>query len=236
MKKLLALICLTILTLQVAPGESLLRKLLRITGISATPSQQKTPGEEMEKGGAIWISDIASKTPHKLSNEAGFRSPIFAPNDRAVLAIKTSALWEISLENGASKKLFEVAGVTKMIGTDQDDSDKVLVLVRRESTLVPALVSLTSGATTEVPYDPKSSDDRRLLNHLNGWERVYGETKVYPQAQRRESIAGMVEWQDIFLKKGDGEAVNVSRCDGDNCGQPSLSSDQTRIVFVRAEL
>jgi hypothetical protein len=231
----LLLVGLTITISSPASAESLLRKLLRVTGISATPSQQKSPGQEMESGGVIWVSDVATKTAHKLSDESGFRSPIFAPNDQAILAVRAGTLWQISLPDGSAKKLHEVAGLTKLVGIDQDDSDKVLVLLRRESALVPARLSLASGATTEISYDPKSSDDRKLLTHLKEWERVYGETKVYPQAQRREGIAGLVEWQDVFLKKGDAEAVNLSHCEGDNCGQPSLSNNQTTVVFVRAK-
>jgi hypothetical protein len=234
MKRLLLLICLTTLTVELASGESLLRKLLRITGISATPSQQKAAGQEMETGGTIWIADLTTGKASKLSNEAGFRAPIFAPNDKSVLAVKDGALWEISLTADGAKKLYEVSGLLKLVGTDRDDPDKVLVLLRRESAIGPALLSLTSGTVSEIAYDPNSSEDRKLLNHLKGWERVYGETKIYPQEQRRESIAGPLEWQDVFLKKNDAEPVNVSHCEGDNCGQPSLSGDQKKIAFVRA--
>ena len=78
----------TVLLCQQVTAEGLLNKLLRITGISATPSQQKAPSEEMEAGGEIWISNVKAGTLQKLSQENGFRSPIFGPNDEAVLAVK----------------------------------------------------------------------------------------------------------------------------------------------------
>jgi hypothetical protein len=32
------------------------------------------------------------------------------------------------------------------------------------------------------------------------------------------------------------EPVDVSRCDGTNCGQPSMSADGRLIAFVKAEM
>lgn len=226
----------TVLLCQQVTAEGLLNKLLRITGISATPSQQKAPSEEMEAGGEIWISNVKAGTLQKLSQENGFRSPIFGPNDEAVLAVKDGFIWQVSLQTGAASKLHEVAGLTKVVGIDRDDANKILVLIKRGSTTAPSLLLLTTGAIAEISYNANSPNDRKLLNHLKGWERVYGDTMVYPRAQTRESVTGTVEWQDVFLKKDDAAPVNVSRCDGANCGQPSLSGDGSKVVFIRTNL
>ena len=226
----------TVLLCQQVTAEGLLNKLLRITGISATPSQQKAPSEEMEAGGEIWISNVKAGTLQKLSQENGFRSPIFGPNDEAVLAVKDGFIWQVSPQTGAASKLHEVAGLTKVVGINRDDANKILVLIKRGPTTAPSLLSLTTGAIAEISYDANSPNDRKLLNHLKGWERVYGNTMVYPRAQTRESVTGTVEWQDVFLKKDDAAPVNVSRCEGANCGQPSLSGDGSKVVFIRTNL
>jgi hypothetical protein len=226
----------TVLLCQQVTAEGLLNKLLRITGISATPSQQKAPSEEMEAGGEIWISNVKAGTLQKVSQENGFRSPIFGPNDEAVLAVKDGFIWQVSLQTGAASKLHEVAGLTKVVGINRDDANKILVLIKRGPTTAPSLLSLTTGAIAEISYDANSPNDRKLLNHLKGWERVYGDTMVYPRAQTRESVTGTVEWQDVFLKKDDAAPVNVSRCEGANCGQPSLSGDGSKVVFIRTNL
>lgn len=226
----------TVLLCQQVTAEGLLNKLLRITGISATPSQQKAPSEEMEAGGEIWISNVKAGTLQKLSQENGFRSPIFGPNDEAVLAVKDGFIWQVSLQTGAASKLHEVAGLTKVVGINRDDANKILVLIKRGPTTAPSLLSLATGAIAEISYDANSPNDRKLLNHLKGWERVYGDTMVYPRAQTRESVTGTVEWQDVFLKKDDAAPVNVSRCEGANCGQPSLSGDGSKVVFIRTNL
>ena len=238
MRKTLSLVaCVTLLLCQYATGENgLLNKLLRITGISATPSQQKAPSEEIEAAGEIWISNVKTGTLQRLGHENGFRSPIFGPNDEATLAVKGGDLWRVSLQTGAAIKMHQVAGLTKVVGIDRQDSDKTLVLIKRGSTTTPALLSLATGAITEISYDANSPSDRKLLNHLKGWERVYGDTRVYPRTQTRESVTGTVEWQDVFLKRDDAAPINVSRCDGANCGQPSLSGDGTKVVFIRTNL
>jgi hypothetical protein len=239
MRKALPLIaCATLLCCQYATAEDgLLNKLLRITGISATPSQQKAPSEEIEAGGEIWINNVKAGTLQRLGHENGFRSPIFASNDETVLAVKGEALWRLPLQTGTASKTRQVDGLTKVVGIDREDSDKILVLIKRGSTTAPALLSLATGAITELSYGANSPNDRKLLNHLKGWERVYGDIIVYPKAQTRESVTGTVEWQDVFLKRDDAAPVNVSRCDGAaNCGQPSLSGDGTKVVFIRANL
>jgi hypothetical protein len=238
MRKALSLVaCVTLLVCQYVTAEDgLLNKLLRITGISATPSQQKAPSEEIEAGGEIWISNVKAGTLHRLGHENGFRTPIFGPNDEAVLAVKGGVLWRVSLQTDDASKMHQVAGLTKLVGIDRQDSDKILVLIKRGSTTAPALLSLATGAITEISYDANSRNDRKLLNHVKGWERVYGDVMVYPKAQTRETVSGTVEWQDVFLKRDDVAPVNVSRCDGANCGQPSLSGDGTKVVFIRANL
>jgi len=213
-------------------AHSLGPKILRITGISATPSQQKAPGEEMEAAGAIWISDPQAGTRRMVRNDTGFRSPIFAPNDSTIVALRGGWLWRIDAESGKGNKVHHLSQVMKLIGKDRDDPDKILVLRDENGKAVPALLSLGSGKLTDIPYDIQSSEDRSLIDHLKGWERDYGNVAVYTKSQRKEGAVGP-EWQDVFFKKGDAEPVNVSRGDGNNCGQPSLSGGGVKVVFVR---
>ena len=65
-------------------------------------------------------------------------------------------------------------------------------------------------------------------------KRVYGDTKVYVRTESKSDMAGSVGWTDVYLKQGNNSPLNVSRCDGVNCGQPSLSNDGRQVVFVKA--
>jgi hypothetical protein len=230
---IILLVCLTNAICPAAAAESLWQKILRITGISATPSQQKAPGEEMTSGGMIWIADPAAGTRRPVREDGEFRSPIFAPDDSTIVALRNGWLWRMDAETGKGDKAHHLSTVTKLIGKDRNDPDKILVLREENGKEAPAFLSLKSGQLTAIPYDGESSEDRNMLNHLKGWERDYGKVSIYPREQRRESIIGPVEWQDVFYKKDDAEPVNVSRCDRDNCGQPSLSSDGAKVVYVR---
>jgi hypothetical protein len=234
-RTLLQIVCASLLLCQPARAETFLKKILRITGVSATPSQQKAPGEEMEAGGEIWLANVKTGFLRKLSATAGFRSPVFAHNDRGVLAIKDGALWRIPLSGDPPQKLRDAAGITKLVGSDRDDPDKILVIIERAQASTVALLSTATGKTTEIPYDAKSSEDRKLLSHLKGWERVYGDVQIYQKTQTRDGLAGPEEWNDVFLKKGDAPPVNISRAEGTNCGQPSLSPDGAEVVFIRAK-
>ena len=61
-----------------AQGGSFLQTLLRVTGISATPSSQKGPGDELQAGD-VWIASRAQGTRLRLTREGGYRSPVFGP-------------------------------------------------------------------------------------------------------------------------------------------------------------
>jgi hypothetical protein len=212
-------------------AQGLLGRVLGFLGISATPSQMKGTREMLESG-ELWIADVTSERPARLSQGSGYRWPVFLPGDQAVLALQGEAVVRIPIARGTLTPLYEVKGIQKLVGFDKNDSDKVLVLIETPELVVGAL-SLTSGAVTPIPYDAKA--DRRLITHLRGQERIYDATKLYLQSSTKPGLTGgSIEWMDVFMKQGDSEPRNVSRCDGVDCGQPSLSGDGTKVVFVKA--
>jgi hypothetical protein len=97
------------------------------------------------------------------------------------------------------------------------------------------LLSVSTGKVEPVPYDSASSEDRQMLEHLRSGDRVCGDKSVYVKRSSKESVAGSVQWTDVFLKLGAAEAINVSECDEVNCGQPSLAPDGRLVVFLKAQ-
>lgn len=216
-----------------AQAGSFLRALLSVTGISATPSAQKGPGDELEAGD-VWIASLAQGTRLRLTREGGYRSPVFAPGDQSILALRQSTLVTIPLGGGEGTALHGLTRPSKLVGLSTERPQEVLaVFEEADGAAWLGFVALASGQVTRLPHDRSSREDRAMLAHVRDWERVYGTTAVYVKTESRQGLAGVVEWTDVYLKRG-AEPVNVSRCDGVSCGQPSLSHDGSQVVFVRA--
>jgi len=211
------------------------RKMLRISGVAYSPSTLKGPGDEVVTG-EIWIADVTSGRTRKLTAEAGFRSPVFTPGNNEILALKAPHVVRLPVTGGEPQRVCDVAGAYKLIGFSMDDRDKVLVVTEDEAGRSEIeLLSIAGGKSFALQYDSASVEDRRMVEHLRGWDRVYGDTGVYVKRQSKATLGGTVEWLDVFFKAGTAEAVNASRCDGVNCGQPSLSNDGKKIVFVKSQ-
>ena len=208
--------------------------VLRVTGISATPSQLKGPDDEIQAGD-IWVADLPRKTRLRVTRHGGYRSPIFLAGDEHILVLKGNTIIQISVSGGESKNLHTLPDIAKIVGLDKGDPDKALILFHKAAASdVAGVLSVKSGQVTVLPYDREAQDVAGMINHMKEWERVYGDTKVYVRSESKSDMGGTVGWTDVYLKQGNSSPVNVSRCDGVNCGQPSLSNDGRQVVFVKA--
>ena len=218
-----------------APGGkvSFWERLKKIAGVSATPSQMKGADDDMPGGGQIWLATSDTGRSRVLSGESGFRSPVFTPDGGAVLTIRSNAIWRIPIAGGAPVKLHEMAGLSKLVGFDQEDTNQLCVLLAQERVVSVQLLSIVTLQATLIDYDADSREDRRWVTHLKRWDRSYGETSVYTEKQRKAGLGSEIEWNDIFVKRGSEVPINVSRADGKNCGHPSLAQDGTQVVFIK---
>jgi hypothetical protein len=211
-------------------------RLLKFLGISDSPSTLKGPGDEVTSG-ELWLCDLDSKSTRALTSNGAYRSPIFLEGTKNVLALRGSDVMQVSSGGGEGKKLYSVDGITKLVGSGPDEPGNVLILLRGESGGHPrvALLTVSTGAVTVIPYDPSSSEDLQMVENLQGWSRTYGDKYIYVKRQSKQALSGTVEWSDVFLKVGNQEALDVSQCDGAQCGQPSLSENGRLLVFVKAK-
>jgi hypothetical protein len=214
---------------------SFTEKLLKFLGISDSPGTLKGPGDEVNNG-QLWVADLNSQTTRALTSGDGYRSPVFLTGTKEVLALRGSDVVQVPAVGGEGRKLYSVAGIVKLVGASTSDGGTVLILQRTESGGRPrvGLLNVTSGAITPVPYDPASSQDLQMVEDLAGWSRTYADRRIYVKRQSKQALSGTVEWSDVFLQVGNQTAVDVSRCDGVNCGQPSLSADGHWLVFVKS--
>ena len=224
-------------TLTQAQTESWWQKFLRITGVSATPSKQRGSIQTVESG-YIWIASLEEKTSRRLTDESSYRSPVFVDKDQNILALKNDEVVRIPVSGGQVQTLFPIKGANKLVGLSLDDPDKMLMLIKdQDAKITIGLLSLTTGHVTPVPYETKSSEGESMFAHLSGWNRVYCNTEISLGENNRTDRSGRIthKWTDVYVKRAYRDPINVSNCNGVNCGQPSLSQDGTLVAFIKGE-
>ena len=183
-----------------AQTEAFLQRLLRVAGISAVPSAQKGPGDELVSGD-VWIASLAERTRLRLTHGGGYRSPVFAPGDQSVLALKESTLVTIHPGGGEPKAGHALKGASKLVGFSSERPGDLLVVFDADSAPWLGFVALASGQVTRLPHDRSSREHRAMLAHVMDWERVYGDTTLYMKAESKQGLTGPVEWTDVYLKR-----------------------------------
>lgn len=216
-------------------SSSFVDRVLSFLGISDSPVTLKGPGGEVSSG-ELWVVDLDSQTRRAIAPGGHYRSPVFAPDGKKILALSGGDLVRLSLESQETMKLFPVADVSKLIGFSSADPESLLILqsggAGRHSRV--GLLSISTAKVTALSYDPASDSDLQMVENLEGWTRTYGGKQLYVRRQTKQTLSGTVEWSDVFLRVDGKEPRDVSLCDGANCGQPSLSADGHLLVFVKA--
>jgi hypothetical protein len=215
--------------------ESFWAMLLRISGISATPRNQRGP--QTGKTGQVWVAFLDNKTRRRVAtNDTGFSTPVFFPDGQSILAVQGNDVIKLSVADGSKQKVTEVKGIIKLVGFDTTDLDKVLILSDedRDSCPTVGLLSLATGKVVPQPYG-RGEGDQLLLGHLEGSYREYdnGKFGVDSVTQSRDHDSGPITWLDIVFMEQNKADVNVSLCEPKNCIQPSLSNDRKRVVYIK---
>ena len=203
-------------------------KVLDFLGISATPGAQK--GVEAEFSGDIWVAELDTESRFPLTEEGGYRSPVFMPGDEGILALKGDDLEFIPLSGGEPEKRATLPGVIKIVGFHRQDKDKLLVLFKDNSGTSVGILSLKDGKVSSLPHE-NEDPSMLMLNHLRGWERVYGNTTVDVKPDDKQEG----KWTNVYIQRGNDPSQNISKCNGTNCGQPSLSSNGNKVVYIKAQ-
>ncbi len=214
-----------------ARADGLFDRLLRVMGISATPSQMRGDGDIA--AGQIWIAEPDSGRRTALSTDADFRWPVYDPGSENIIALKVGSIVGIPVKTREGKVLHTIPGVEKLVGFEGEDRDNLLVVLDNAKAPL-AMLSIKSGQLAPLPYDTKSRDHRRMLSHIKGQERLYGLLRVYVKSASKTTMEGELEWTDVYLQEGKAAPRNISRCDGVNCSQPSLAPNGMAVVYIKA--
>lgn len=237
--KAIAMLFLLALPLAAQPQkktESFWSKVLRIAGISANPTALR--GAETAPTGDVWVATLGSRTAlQRLTRDGGYYSPVFDSGGQSILVLKSGSLYRVPLTGDSPTNLRSLPGLTKLVGLSRDDNDQLLALARNsQNTVAAVLLSIRTGAVTPLPHDPASREDSLLLVHLAGWERVYGDVRLYCEEEEKEAPGGVsIRFTDVYLKRGSDAALNLSNGNGVSSCQPSLSPDGKQVAFIRSD-
>ena len=203
-------------------------------GISSSPETVRANGDETAPG-EIWLADLERGTREALTTGGEYRWPVFDPSGKSVVALTGDRLVRVPIAKGTKPEvLHSLPGIVKLVGFEREDPDRLLV-TRDQPDSPLAILAVSSGKLTPVRYNPGDRDQRRILAHIRGDERVYGTSRVYVATQTARGIEGTREWTDVCIQQGSGQEKNVSRCEGINCGQPSLSGDGKTVVYIQSK-
>jgi hypothetical protein len=209
---------------------SLIKRLLRITGLSLAPGQLKGPGDV---NGSIWVAGLGgTEAPQRWSRRGGLHSPVFDAEGRSLYVLRGEELLRLDGPGREPVKLQVLQRAQKLVGL----SDGELVFLRTDPRQPLGAWPLDGGAAHLLDVDLTSDETLRMLGQMRGESRGTDTFVIGPRQQSREGKSGPIEWLDIVLQPRDGSpARNLSRANGTDCGQPALDPRGERVAYVLVE-
>ena len=203
-------------------------KVLRFMGITEAPSFSRGDGDEVAAG-EIRVVTVADGNVQPLATDRLYRSPIFDRGDQSVLALSGDDLFRIPLSGSTPiSKLRSLPGLHKLVGFEGPSGYEILALTCSQRV---GLLSLKSFRFERILYGEENTVDLRMLRHIREWDRYYDKEIALKVTE--------IPPTQVFLERRDVEkpdqirlSKNLSNCDRMNCGQPSMSHDRRRVVFI----
>jgi len=214
---------------------SLFDQLVGFLGVTSTPSALR--GDEQVDIGEVWVIGVArGERAQRLTRDGGYRSPVFDLTGDSIFAIRTNELYRIPVDRKPAAKLYALSGVSKLVGVSRDDPDQLLVVANDpQGGAFAAVLSIKTGAKTPIADSTHSDEYRAMLTQLTGWERVYGTTHVYTEDEEKPGAGdSTIEFSDVYLRRRNDVALNLTNGNGVSSSQPSLSADGRTVVFIRS--
>jgi hypothetical protein len=189
--------------------------LAQVSGLTATSSGLK--GIEVTHQGDIWTEPIDGGSRQKLTSDGSYSWPVFSPDDRSVIALRSGALWSVpSGGQSAPVRLNRsLPGITNVLGSGPEGI--VVLTADQVGTFSP-----DSGAFSA--FVATSQDERDTINRMRDPVRSYG------QGQLTVSERDFGIW--IVLP---GQKDRTSAPKNATLWQPSVSHDRKSLVYVRAD-
>ena len=212
-------------------GETLLHALLKVTGILAAPAQR---GADRVATGSVWMATLAQAQPVRWTSGGGYRSPVIAEAGGGVYAMKGDLLVRIDAPGAVPVEVSTLAGIDRLLGVQADAAGDLLALTTDPRAPL-VILSPATGRRSVLAVDTGDRRQLELLAQARSQSRAVGVLSIDVEPQSRQGLAGVVEWSDVVLREPPHVVRNLSACGGVDCGQPALSADLTRVVFIKKE-
>jgi len=184
-------------------------------------------GESAVASGQVWSVELDASgrpaKPLKISAAEDLSWPVPGRSGR-IYAIQKGRIVQLGNDGQSITEVDQQKQWIKLFGVTEQGEVLGIIYENNES----ILASLQSdGKINKYPV-PTSQEEEKRKSILEQENQSYaGDRWLYVERSTRGGRGF-----DVFLKKGD-VAVNVSDCGDDACGQPSLSPDFRRVLFVR---
>lgn len=173
--------------------------------------------------GAVWTYRLSTGERRRVTKGDDFSWPVLAPGKDYGFALRGTQLVRFGMNDG---QVAVIADNLKGRLIAVTAAGEVLALLDEGELGRLATIS-PSGTMNRLPA-AKNREDRRRMAALASESRAYSGGIVLDLRRASGSQTGF----DVFLVK-DGSAADLTSCGDARCGQPSLSPDRDRLLYVR---
>jgi hypothetical protein len=174
--------------------------------------------------GEIWIVDLRSGQRQRVGARGDMAFPVLAPDGITVFALRGRQLVRVTLPGQGETSVGPEAEWRKLVGVTPKGA--ALGFVAGTPRAHPALMS-PDGRLSTLPQ-PSTDEERRKVSLLLQENRAYADGRELLVKRSARGGRGF----DVYLVSGATER-NLSDCGDAACGQPSLSPDGQRVLYIR---
>ncbi len=201
---------------------------LLINSLQVTFEAIGSLGESVVDYGQIWAVELDDtgkpSEPRRIGKASNLSWPILDPKDQTIYALQQDQIVQLSDDGQIFKVIDNQKQWTKLLGVTEQGVILGMVYDNDESR--QALLNADGSIT--VSSSPQSDEEQKRKLALMQESRSYsGNRSLYVERSTRGGRGF-----DVFFNI-EGLAINLSNCGDDRCGQPSLSPDNKRVLYVR---
>jgi hypothetical protein len=201
---------------------SLWVKLLRFAGVSYSPAAARGDSSAGRvEAGSVMVVSVNGSGRRLIAGNRYYRWPVFGEADKEVFALSGDEVWALPIDGPQPARVRTAHGIQKLVGYDASTGE-LLVLTGTNGL---ASLSFQTGKRVEFDIEEGETAGREMLRDFRGVQRVFGDWALFA------SSSGEV-FEQVYLRKARESPAKLTDCSEADCGQPSLSRDRARAVYI----